>query len=188
MILGNDYDRTLWLMIECNKDDRNNIIDLINEIPCELYERIRNSLYILNKYGNESGTSNLDYLHGNIIVDDRKYYYRIDNYKYCLILGRSKKEDNVYNEEIELCLNRISKDEIFKGYNLLVGSIQYNNGEIKKLCLGDKVRLWNFCRYVLVTNDFDDIENIDIVNVKNIPDIIDYSDLSNNKMLVRKRG
>ena len=185
MLLGKGYDRSLWMMLKINKVDRNNIINLINEIPCELYDEIRNKIYSIN-CGIEKDDENKN--NGNCIMGDRKYYYRINPYNYCLSIGRSKKDGDIYNEEIELNLGCISRDNLINEHNLIVSSIQYNNGDIRNLCLGDHVLCWNCCRYTLITDDYGNIEGIDIINVNSIQDRCCDKNIIDKRMLVRKRG
>lgn len=185
MIFSEGYDRALWLMLKINKVDRNNIINLINGIPCELYDEIRNRIYNIN-FNDTIEDENKN--NGNCIVGNKMYYYRINPYSYCLSIGRSKKDGDIYNEEIELCLGCISRDNLNNEHNLMVSSIQYNNNKIRRLCLSDNVLCWNNCRYVLITDGYGNVDDINIVNVNNIPDRVDDKDLVNKRMLVKKRG
>lgn len=54
MIFNKEFDKSLGLILECDRSNRGKIINFLNSIPCELYEQIYIQLEKYNEYINRT--------------------------------------------------------------------------------------------------------------------------------------
>ena len=122
MIFDLQYDKTLWLMMSVNKNNRKKIISFIEAIPNKLIIKIKNSL---NEYKNNKfyGIKNKT-LYGELNVDgEYLYHYHVNCLTGELTLGRSIYQYGVYFSDFEIKINMMIDDS----YNLGEVSFDYEN-------------------------------------------------------------
>lgn len=112
MVIRNDFDRTLWFMLICDKKNRYDIAKFIKNIPNDLFEKIRleldkcpinDEMYSLKKITKAFRINN-----------DDTYFYEISLNGYQVIINLSiwKMSDSSYKEVIHITLYSLSMDDI----------------------------------------------------------------------------
>ena len=74
MVFGNEYDRSLWLILAKDKVNQEYIARMINNIPYEKWEDIR---LLIQNYNNGINNNGLK--------------FNVDNLSYAIIMWRSRK-------------------------------------------------------------------------------------------------
>ena len=91
MIFNKEFDKTLKLILEGDKNNKDIIIDFISSIPDSLYQQINNSLLKFNKIREENVyLLDMEDIDGEFIVNNKiKYYYILDMIFNCLTIGKT---------------------------------------------------------------------------------------------------
>lgn len=132
MLINKTYDKSLWFMLCSDRENRDRIVEFINRIPMELYDKIRISLgFYIDKENIFSITNNDEFyksfLNGEVrTIGDMRYWYMFDTKTGTLNLGESiidgEDEYNSFIMTIYPINDRILNDK--KEYNdCLVGEI-----------------------------------------------------------------
>lgn len=107
MIINKTYDKSLWLMLCSNRVNREIIVEFINKIPKELFDKIRVSVGFYIDKENIFSITKYDefyksFLSGEIITTgDMRYWYMFDTKTGALNLGESIIDvENEYNSFI----------------------------------------------------------------------------------------
>ena len=106
MIIHKNYDRALWFMLCSDRVNRERIVEFINKIPMELYNKLRVSLgFYVDNDMNLSITNNDEFyksfLNGEVrTFGDMRYWYIFDTKTGALNIGESiidgKEEYNTF--------------------------------------------------------------------------------------------
>lgn len=130
MVFGDGFDKTLLLILISDKNNREQIINLIKSVPLELMERIQNVL------SNKDNCLRLVELN-QFIRDDNgnnlMFRISINESNLRIKLSKWKQYGNNYEEEYDLDLGKISLDMIPDDDIIYIGSF-YNS--ISELFLG----------------------------------------------------
>ncbi len=131
MIFGKEFDLSLWYMLNTKNKYRKKIIELLNELPEEAFEKIEN-LYseiiynrqILEKHRINEIIQTSTYIISNNLNPDTSYkiYSNAGN----LIIDKRKKINGNIKDVLSLELSRLDFDS-FK---------YYKNGDIKNISIG----------------------------------------------------
>ena len=130
MLFGEDYDRSLWLMLASDKDIKERIKEFIKSIPVELYSRIHEQLALVQSY-DENGVSfdlrDEELFQNNqmnrITENDLVYHFSLDPYTYDLTLGCFSFETENKKDIFELTLYPFDKDYF------MLGTIQFMSSD-----------------------------------------------------------
>lgn len=199
MIIRNDFDRTLWFILLCDKRNRNDIADFIKNIPIDLIERIHQELekcpidderYPLTKITKAFRTK-----------EEHTYFYSISLNGCQIIINLSiwKQTDSNYQEVKQITLYPLSVDKIKNidpEYPIYIGDYYHTTSRMSYIyntiiCKG------NDRGYELVDSNEHNVTIQDIdgkidknININKIPIEIKLDDLTDKKSinrLVRKR-
>ena len=188
MVFNNDYDMSLWLLVNSDYENKLKIMDLINNLPHDLCIEIQEKLRIVNAKRNRNiWLDNVIYFHGNCIVDDKLYFYSINPYNYGIFLGYSMKNSyGDYERVYEINLFPFVNSDLYDDKkNLLVGRVEYDASivyldETKDLYLSGGEKIWKF---LFQMSSWGEIINVKVINAKKLNDDV----MLNNNRLVRKR-
>jgi len=193
MVFNNDYDMSLWLLVNADYENKLKIMDLINNIPYDLCMEIQEKLKIVNEKRNGNRNICLDEIlnfHGNCIVGDKLYFYSINPYNYGIYLGYSIKNSyGDYDRVYEINLFPFVNSDLYDDKkNLFLGRVEYDldslySDESKDLYLSSEkfnVFIW---KLLFQMSSFGGIINVKVVNTKRLNDDI----ILNNNRLVRVR-
>lgn len=127
MIFNKKIDRALWLMIEADKENNDNIVKFITSMPEELKKQILDKIRILEEY-KKNGVKNFPFLYGEYVTDNCLLYrFGIDPYSEKLEMGYMEYYRGVYRDVFNMILylgDNLDKNKNFrKNY---IGSIEYN--------------------------------------------------------------
>lgn len=205
MIFNEDYDRSLWLILSGNKNNRERIANFIKEIPEELYKQIRKSLLRYREYLNKNrgilvcDREPIEFSGEFETAGDMLYWYSIDAVTGELEIGKGIKVEKEVLDVFQLTLYPLTKRQYRKMTTLndyLLGEIIFNyteeeiNGEI---CLVDS----DSAEFKLITLPFDKTivksfesfpymrDRFGFVDVKSSSQDYSISDLSNKDRLNR---
>jgi len=196
------YDRSLWLMLKADKDNRDRIIEFINDIPFELRKRIEESIRIY-----KMGIKDNSILYG---MEDKRlsgsyetvrhvlYWYNIDvvDSLGTLTLGYSILYGDMYYEVIEMQL--VPYDDLYRlKYfdNEVIGNLMYDITMTKNFVSG-KEKKYDIINtpfgdfILLILKDRNDKYRYELckINIEKIPDNIcirDFQSKKNIKRLIR---
>ena len=202
MIFDKKIDSSLWMMVYVDRQNRDEIVDFIQDFPEKLRREIIDKLALLKMYKDED-KKNMDFLCGELETEDKLlYWYEIDSYHSELDMGykvyNCGKSEDVF--EITLAMrDNISIDKYFqKEY---IGKIEY---DIYTKRVDDMFNIVNSSEndyYLvrtplgyLITYLYEDIrgirQNITRVNILDIPKDVNVVDLDikeDENRLVRRR-
>ena len=106
MIFDLNYDKTLWLMMSVNKNNREKIVKFIDSMPNELLIKLRSGLKEYNNskfYGNGNKK-----IYGEINNgEEYLYHFNLDTETGELTLGRSMYQYGVYFKDFEIKINSL---------------------------------------------------------------------------------
>ena len=202
MIFSNNYgfDRTLWFILVCDRENRYDIAKLIREVPKDLFDRIHFELencccgdvdLPLKKFNKAIRTD-----------DGGTYFYTISINRSMIILRLSiwKGSDNTYQEVIQLTLYPISLEKIQKIDSVNPSFIGDYFHTISRLSFLSNTLVvdGNDREYELLDGNVYDVivQTVDgdyekIIDIDRIPNDINFDDLDNRKSinrLIRRRG
>ena len=202
MIFDKKIDSSLWMMVYVDRQNRDEIVDFIQNFPEELRREIIDKLALLKMYKDED-KKNMDFLCGEFETEDKLlYWYEIDSYHNELDMGYKVYNCGKYEDVFEITLamrDNISIDKYFqKEY---IGKIEY---DIYTKRVDDMFNIVNSSEndYYLVrtplgyiiTYLYEDVrgirQNITRVNILDIPEDVNISDLDikeDENRLVRRR-
>ena len=195
MVINSSFDRSLWLMLVCDKKNRYDIADFIRNIPNDLFIRMHDELdgcdnlclrKITKAFRNE---------------DNDTYFYDISLNMEQIIINLSiwKWNDSSYHDVRQICIYPLTLDEIKNidsEYPKYIGDYYHTISKMSFLyntviCNG------NDRGYELIYGDEYDVVIQDVdgkleknINIDRIPNDIDMFDLVNKKSvnrLVRKK-
>ena len=199
MVINSSFDRSLWLMLACDRKNRYDIADFIRNIPNDLFERIYVELKMCSKRDDSYPLRKITKAFRN--EDNDTYFYDISVNMEQIIINLSiwKWNDSSYHDVRQICIYPLTLEEIKNidsEYPKYIGdyyhtiskmSFLYNtvicNGNDRgyELIYGDK--------YEVIIQDVDGkLEKT--INIDRIPNEININDLVNKKSinkLVRKR-
>ena len=141
MIFDKDlYDKSLWLIIKYDKDNRERIIDFVKHIPVDLYNQIYDCIEICKK--NNGIIMDKSELSG-IFETSRHvlYWYNIDNsnYKFTLSIGYKILYGDMYHDSIELHLNKYDDMYQLKYFDMEnIGKLVYDITTTKNFVVGSE--------------------------------------------------
>lgn len=135
-MFSQEFDRSLWLMLISDKNNREDIINFIKSIPNELYKQIRIQLDKYEKY-EQSDINILDRedicLYGSCNGKyDLKYYFVIDMIQNSLTISMGSNRDMNFIKSYEIILyakSRYNNVELFN--TQLLGNIINHTDDIK---------------------------------------------------------
>ena len=200
MIINKTYDKSLWFMLCSDRVNRGRIVDFINKIPKELYDKLRISLgFYVDKEMNLSITKKDElyksFLNGEVITSgDMRYWYMFDTKTGALNFGESIiNDENEYNT-FYLTIYPIND-------NVLNDKKEYNDclvGEITNCyfdeCSSDTVSFhlirFSFCDIMVSScKDYPYNKNsYRLIDIDNMPSTLTLNNLSDNcsvKKLIR---
>ena len=202
MIFDKKIDSSLWMMVYADKQNRDEIVDFIQEFPEELRRAIIDKLALLKMYKDED-KKNMEFLCGEFETEDKLlYWYEIDSYHNELDMGYKVYNCGKYEDVFDITLamrDNISIDKYFqKEY---IGKIEY---DIYTKRIDDMFSISNSSEndYYLVRTPFgymvnysndDDRgirQNVTRVNILDIPEDVNINDLDikdDENRLVRRR-
>ena len=202
MIFDKKIDSSLWMMVYVDKQNRDEIVNFIQEFPEELRREIIDKLALLKMYKDED-KKNMEFLCGEFETEDKLlYWYEIDSYHNELDMGYKVYNSGKYEDVFEITLamrDNISIDKYFqKEY---IGKIEY---DIYTKRIDNMFSISNSSEneYYLVRTPFgymvnysnDDVrgirQNVTRVNILDIPEDVIISDLDikeDENRLVRRR-
>jgi len=127
MIFNKKIDKRIWLMLVADKQNNDNIIQFITNIPEELKNKILDKLEIFVEY-KKTGVKNFSYLCGECDIDNRLLYsFEIDPYFEEIEMGYMECHNGIYRDVFKMTLylgdNFENIRKIRKSY---IGKIQYN--------------------------------------------------------------
>jgi len=127
MIFNKKIDRVLWLMLEADKENYDNIVQFITNMPEVLKKQILDKIRILEEY-KKSGVKNFSFLCGECVTyNDLLYSFEIDPYFEELEMGYMECHSGVYKDVIKMTL--YLGDDFEKNMNFrknYIGSVKYN--------------------------------------------------------------
>lgn len=189
MIISEIYDKSLWLVTHGDKKNRNVIIDFINSIPDSLYDKIRDSVVLINKYRcGDISCKDMDYnkLHDSVVTpDDLMYWYYIDPYNYGVTLGYAICND--YDDMFALTLYPFYEEDIRnskKKYTDIIGSfknMEYCDDESNYYIVKDII---HGLMFYSLSKDRVRYRNVYLTKM---PENLEFSDLKKSKECVLKR-
>jgi len=199
MIINSGFDRTLWLMLACDRKNRYDIADFIKNIPEDLFERIYEELEKCPK--NDDGYPLRKVTKAFRLNDDDTYFYDISFNDCQMIINLSiwKMSDSSFQEVRQICIYSLTLDEIKNidsEYPIYIGDYYHTISKMS-IIYNTIICKGNDRGYELIYGDESDliIQSVDGRIVKGfsidlIPDQINMNDLFDNKSinkLVRKR-
>ena len=126
MIINKTYDKTLWLMLCSDRINRKRIIDFLNVIPIDLYNKIRVALgfYVVKENNfsiNKSDELYKSYFNGEVKTSgDMKYWYMIDSKTGALSLGEKLLDGECEYDFFHMVIypfdDRILKNDSYNDY------------------------------------------------------------------------
>lgn len=199
MIINSRFDRTLWLMLVCDRKNRDDIANFIKNIPDDLFERIHVELEKCFK--DDDGYPLRKITKAFRINDDDTYFYNISLNDCQIIINLSiwKMSDSNYHEVKQICMYPLKLDEIKNidcDYPIYIGDFYHTISKMSFI-YNTVVCKGNDRGYELVYGDEYDIIIQDVdgeieknIGIDRIPNEININDLVNKKSinkLVRKR-
>lgn len=200
MIFGDYFDRSLWLMLQGNKKGRDILMNFVNTLTDEMYEKIYS--LIAEHYSDPSIISSYSELSGDVYDFAVKYrgnYLTMVLKKY--IDGKKEKLDESY--EVSLFLIYDYLIECNSVNKVKIGSVNYmkkrekgtDDSSLKKIMIyrTNYEYSYDFKRHVLDTDDLIGIRLFSSrrIELKNVPvDIYSSYFINKNKeknSLVRKK-
>lgn len=197
MVFNSGFDKSLWLILLCENKYRFNIAKFIYNIPKEIYDSICNQLNECNNY-NEYDTKCVR--KAIINQDDVNSYYCID-ISPCEIIINLKRWNSVsdrLNEEIELVLYSLDKEDTDDNYLCYLGKYSFNSskffspfssvltfvGDLREYEIYDVDDMTiNIC----VSEDSEMIKNVSLKSIPKELVLTDLRDRRSVKKLVRGR-
>lgn len=192
MIFDDGFDRTLWLLLEKDIDNRTRIVDFIRSIPRELLINIQNSLIKYNNMTDKKEIYGDDYTRKNYI-----YYFNISDG--VLHLGRCAYRYGLYYTDFELRLRSFKDIKEIEMFNDgFVGEMSYDFKQVSSgnmFVLGDskdvvyRIMRYPFCDVLRVSNN-SEIFGTKYRNVNLDERVNDYNleDIRTDKLFVKKRS
>ena len=121
MIFNKEFDKTLKLILDGDKNNKEIIIDFIRLIPGSLYGRIKSSLMNFDKIKKENTyLLDMEDIEGEFIVNNKiKYYFILDTILNCLTIGKNYLIDGYESMEFELKLYSDGSDTLSFGEQYL---------------------------------------------------------------------
>jgi len=108
MIFNREFDKTLKLILNGDKNNKDIIIDFISSIPDSLYQQIKSSLLKFDKIREENVyLLDMEDIDGEFIVNNKiKYYFVLDMIFNCLTIGKTYLINGNESKELEIKLYR----------------------------------------------------------------------------------
>ena len=127
MIIEKNIDKTLWLILNTDKKNRDKIVDFVCNIPIELKRLIEDRIKMLNEY-RETGQKKFTFLCGEFITDDNLlYWFEIDFDFNEIDLGYKKFNGSIYDDVFEMTLSLNSESSLKKIFDKkYIGRIEYD--------------------------------------------------------------
>lgn len=183
MIFNRNFDRTLWLILNGEKYNKNLICDFICLIPESLKKQIDDAFVKYEEVMNNSDTDILDRedIKGEFYVDNNKYYFILDMVLDKLTIGIKMLFNGEYQKLYELSLYGDSFiDKIQKGDNYYLGRIEeFITNKVVNYELFN-----NFIGVIVLTKESNSFPIYKKININMIPDDININ-VVNNK--IRKK-
>lgn len=190
MLINDSYDRTLWLMMRYDKEDRNLIVDFIKNFPDELYMEIRNNLLIIDECKKNNNSVDKKLFNGNYDKDDKLFYYSFNSYDNSLSLGCSILIGECYDEDFEIELySSDDLENVTKNLNVFVATIKpyknsFSDGHAKRLWVGGGILSNTPYRSYMLESSYREILSFGVLNINNIPNELEIDKID---LLVKKR-
>lgn len=192
MIFGDGYDKSLWLMMKCDKNNRKIISDFIKNIPDDFYLKIRENISIIDYYKKSNVLFDNRNMSCEYEKDNRLYYFKFDPYNMGLTLGYSVINGDKYIDEFEMIL--YSFDEfIDKGVLNVVGIIHpyrnsFESGDSRRLLINNSIFMSNVnFKFFSLESSFREVISVKLLNMNSIPLNMDINDINKNKLLIKKK-
>ena len=127
MIIDKNIDKSLLLVLNAERENRDKIIGFINSIPDELKLLIKDRMKLYEDY-KKNGEKNLAYLCGEYNTsDDLLYFFEIDTYFKEIDIGCMKSNGYVYEDVFGLTLSLDDELLLIKNFDKkYVGRIEYD--------------------------------------------------------------
>lgn len=121
MIFNKEFDKTLKLILNGDKNNKDIIIDFISSIPDSLYQQIKSSLLNFDKIREENVyLLDMEDIDGEFIVNNKiKYYFILDMIFNCLIIGKTYLINGDESKELEIKLYSDGTDTLSFGEKYL---------------------------------------------------------------------
>lgn len=195
MIINSSFDRTLWMMLSCDKKNRDDIADFIRNIPSDLFIRMHDEL---------DGCDNLCLRKITKAIrneDNDTYFYDISLNMEQIIINLSiwKMNDSSYHEVRQICIYPLTLEEIKNidsEYPKYIGDY-YHTVSKMSIIYNTVICRGNDRGYEIVYGDEFEVVIQDVdgkieknISIDRIPNDINISDLVDSKSvnkLVRKR-
>lgn len=199
MVINSSFDRTLWLILLCDKKNRYDISGFIKNIPEDLLWRIHEELEMCPKNDDKYPLRRVTKAFR--INDDDTYFYDISFNGCQMIINLSiwKMSDSCYQEVRQVCMYSLTLDEIKNidsEYPMYIGDY-YHTISKKSFIYNTVICKGNDRGYELIYGDESDliIQSVDgrifkNISVDRIPNEININDLLNSNSvnrLIRKR-
>lgn len=190
MIFNSDYDKSLWLMMVCDKENSEKINCFIRNIPSDLYLEIKERVSFIDDCKNKNIDINVKDICGSYDSDNKSYYYRFEPYKHGLVLGYN----DIYNEEFEIILYPNNLEYSNNNDLSLIGVIHpYRNsfsyGDSRRLYFNNSFILsGSSFRFISLESSFRKIINVKLMNMNNIPLELEINKTDKGNMLIRKKN
>lgn len=192
MIFDNDYDKSLWLLVKADIDNKVKVTNFISSIPYELYIEIKDRLSKVNEYkSNNLYLDKVIYYHGNCVIDDRRFFYSINPYNYGLSLGYSVlNEYSDFERVYEFTIFPFEYSNLYDEKNsLLVARVEYDGSSLycentKDVFLSTGILESSYLKFLYQVSSWGEILGVKIINCKNLNDNII---LNKSNKLIRKR-
>lgn len=191
MVFSDSYDKSLFLLLKYDKEDREKIKKFINDIPREMY------IDINKKFDYISDSSKIfdnNELCGYFNRDNVQFYYRINLCDKSLNIGYNLISDiKEYSDEFEInlypCNDLLNMTKNNCIYVAMIRPFKYafNYGKAKRLWVYGGFLSESRLRFVSLESSYRNIINSGIINTNNISDNISLEDVNNFKGLVKKK-
>lgn len=187
MIFNEKFDNSLWLMVNSDKNNKDDIVAFVKNLPNELYQLIYSRLdeYKQYKEGKIDVLENSDNfcLTGNIFTFDRcKYSFVIDMIVNSLTINKfvlkGKKYEKVYG--LSMCAESSYNNADIFGTQL-IGHIWDNGLDIEYEMIS------TLLGKMIVYSDNIIFKKYKRINVNEIPSDINIDSLSSKKVFVKAR-
>lgn len=203
MVFNEEFDRTIWIILASDKDNRFNIAEFIYNMPRELLEKIYNQLKLYSSDNDNKAMKSNDFRKALRDKDGNNYFYTVDmdSQEIKINLKKWNSSSDKLEENIGLSLYAISIEDltnIEEDFPLYIGNYHYNTSGFLNPFSSTLVVLGDERDYEIFENTIlglkisvtDDNRTFRRVNIKNMPQDISLSDLGDRcsvNRLVRGR-
>ena len=195
-------DKSLWLILSAERENRDKIIDFINSIPNELKLLIKDRMNLYEDY-KKTGEKKLAYLCGEYNTqDDLLYFFEIDTYFKEIDMGCKKSNGYVYEDVFRLTLSLDDELLLIRNFDKkYIGRIEYDiyTENVDGICSikSSSENTYSLVKtpigYMILYSRDDDkgvkkyYQRIDVSNISEKLNMEDIQDIDNVNRLVRRK-